>query len=280
MTDQAFFDKTRRVLFNTTAARYDNLIMPAFGPLARRLVEVAALKPNESVLDVGTGTGAVALSAAQIGTQAVGIDYAGAMLPLARQNALQQLTDKVAFYQGDMHRLPHRTETFAVALASFGFNGADQGQVFPEIYRVLRPGGRLVFQEWGEVEEASKIVKQAVKRHKVARAEGFLADLRHLVDTPDAWDELDDEEDVARLLRQVGFRNIKILIEQEAIPFEPLAFFRYKTAWTPYQAELAAMPAAERSAVQSEVIEQLSQWTGTNGRFIWEPQLARFMAWK
>ena len=60
MTDQAFIDKTRRALFNTTALRYDRLILPAFGPLARRLVELAALKPAEPVLDLETGTGAVA----------------------------------------------------------------------------------------------------------------------------------------------------------------------------------------------------------------------------
>ena len=280
MTDQTFIDETRRALFNTTAPRYDSMILPAFGPLARDLVEMARLEPGEPVLDLGTGTGAVAVAATGPANPVTGIDYAAAMLVQAQQNARHNSTSHLAFYQGDMHRLPHRTETFAAALASFGFNGIDPQRVFPETHRILLPGGRLVFQEWGEVEEASKIVKQAVKAHKATQANGFLADLRQLADTPDAWGELEDEEDVARLLRRVGFRQVETLIERAAIPFDPLAFFRYKTAWAPYQAELAAMSAAERSAVQTEVVEQLSQWAGPDGRFIWRPELARFIAWK
>lgn len=280
MDDQAVLEKTRLALFNTTAPRYQRLIMPAFGPLAESLVRLAVLQPDETVIDLGTGIGAAAFPAGRIARRVIGLDYAPAMLPIARQYGLNIGAGNVVFHQGDMHRLPYRAEAFAVALASFGFNGVDPFQVFPEVWRILQPGGRLALQEWGEVDEASKLVKQTVKAHKVKQAQGFLADLRRLADTPRAWDELEDEEDMARLLRRVGFGRVKILIEQEAIPFEPRAFFQYKTAWTPYQAELAAMSQTERTAVETEVVDRLSGWAGADGRFIWQPELIRIIAWK
>lgn len=279
MTDKNTLYEIRRALFETTAARYQRIV-PAFDPLARRLVDLAALQPAERVIDLGAGTGIVAWRAGRAAQQVIGLDYVGPMLALAHQQAPAGDANHVAFHQADMHRLPYAADAFHVALASFGFNGIDPQLVFPEIRRILRPGGRLIFQEWGEVEEASRIVKQAVKGRRVPQAEGFLADLRLLGDTPDAWDELEDEEDIARLLRKVGFREVKVFIEQEAVPLEPLVFFEYKTAWAPYQAELAAMAAEKRAAVQAEVLDRLKAWLGPDGRFIWKPELVRFIAWK
>jgi ubiquinone/menaquinone biosynthesis C-methylase UbiE len=254
--------------------------MPAFGPLAESLVKKAALRAEARVIDLGTGIGAAAFPAGRVARRVVGLDYAPAMLPIAQQIGRQQQAQNVIFHQGDMHRLPYRSDTFSVALASFGFNGVDPRQVFHEVRRILQPGGRLVLQEWGQVDEASRIVKETVKAHQVEQANGFLADLRLLGQTPRAWDELNDEEDIARLLRRIGFRQVDTFLEHEALPLEPLAFYRYKTAWAPYQAELAAMSPQERTAVEGQVIDHLNAWTGPDGRFIWKPELIRIIAEK
>ena len=279
-TDTHRLNEIRHALFNTTAPRYQSLIMPAFGPLAAELVAKADLQPDEIVLDLGAGIGGVTLQAGAIARQAVGVDYAPAMLPIAQKQKAQNQALRTAFYQGDMYRLPHPAQTFDVALASFGFNGVDPARVFPETLRVLRPGGRLLFQEWGQVEEASRIVKAAVKTNRVKQAEGFLADLRLLGAAPKPWDKLNDGETLAQFLRQVGFHRVNFWLEQAAIPFDPRKFFRYKTAWAPYQAELNALSEAERAAVEDSVVEQLNAWAEADGRFIWRPQLLRVMAWK
>jgi ubiquinone/menaquinone biosynthesis C-methylase UbiE len=279
-TDKIAIYNTRRTLFNTTAPRYDSLIMPAFGPLAERLVEVAAPQPNDRVLDLGTATGAVVLPSSQVASQVVGMDYAPAMLPLARQNTLKTQTKNVTFYQGDMHNLPHPLNTFSLALSSFSFNGIDPGRVLPEVFRILQPGGRLVFQEWGEVDEASKIVKQTIKAYRVEQAEGLLANFRLLGETPKPWDELGDAEDTAQFLGQVGFAEVKILRQQAAIPLEPSTFYLYRTAWTPYQAELTTMPADRRARVKAEIIDRLNTWAEDDGHFIWRPELLQMIAWK
>jgi ubiquinone/menaquinone biosynthesis C-methylase UbiE len=279
-TDETRLNHTRWTLFNTTAPRYNSLVIPALGPLAEMLVEVAAPQADDRVLDLGTATGTVVLPTAQIAGQVVGMDYAPAMLPLARQNGLKTQTPNIAFYQGDMHSLPHPANTFTLALSSFSFNGVDPVRVFPEVFRVLQPGGRLVFQEWGERDEASKLVKQTVKAYRLKQPAGVLVDFRLLGETPRAWDKLGNAAGIAQFLRQVGFCEVKILRQQAAIPLDPLTFYHYRIAWTPYQAELGAMSADDRARVKAEVTHQLRTWAETDGRFVWKPELLQMMAWK
>jgi len=273
-------DKIRFALFNTTASRYDQ-IMTAFGPLAFSLIKLADLRPHEQALDLGTGTGAVAFPAAERACQVVAIDYAPTMLRQARQQpAHASQSQKLLFTQGDMYRLPHPSGYFDVVLASFGFNGVRPDRAFLETWRVLKNGGRLVFQEWGRVDRPSKLVKQAVNARKVAQASGFLADLRRLGAAPKAWDQLGGAEGVYDLLKVIGFQRVKTSIHREAIPFEPRAFFEYKTAWAPYQAELNAMSPESRAAVENEAISQLQALPSFDGRFIWRPELLHVIAWK
>ena len=271
--------QTRYALFNSTGPRYDS-IMPVFGPLAENLVRLADLQPLEKVLDLGTGTGAAVFPAGRIAQQVVGLDYAPTMLAGAMRTVRAAQENHVTFCQGDMHRLPQPDHYFEVALASFGLNGIVPIRVFPEIRRVLKQGGRLVFQEWGEVDDASQLVKQTVQAHKVDQAEGFLAELRCLGQKQRAWDQLGGPEAVAEVLRQEGFSRVKTIIERDAIPLEPLTFYRYKTAWTPYQTELAAMSPAARRTVEAEALDGLSAWTDSSGHFMWKPELVRMIAWK
>jgi ubiquinone/menaquinone biosynthesis C-methylase UbiE len=279
MTKDSTLYETRYALFNTTGPRYD-LVMPVFGPLAENLVKLADLQPQEKVLDLGTGTGAAVFPAGRFAHRVAGIDYAPTMLAGAMKIAQETQLKNVVFCQGDMHRLPHAVNCFEVALASFGLNGIDATQVFPEVWRVLKHGGRLVFQEWGEIDDASKLVTQTVQAHKVNQAKGFLADLRRLGQKQRAWDKLGGPEAIADLLQQVGFSRVKTIIERETISLEPLTFYRYKTAWTPYQTELAAMSPAARQTVETEALEALRSWTESNGRFLWKPELMRMIAWK
>src|SRR3989442_13652082 len=72
------------------AAVWDRHVVPAIGAIRRRLIELVDLKPGERVLDVGTGTGAVACDAARkVGAEgrAAGIDTSPRMLKRARENA-------------------------------------------------------------------------------------------------------------------------------------------------------------------------------------------------
>ena len=105
------------------------------------------LEPGEEVLDLGCGAGTDTLIAAQMVApdgRVAGIDMTPEMLAKARASAAAMGADNVAFVEGDAERLPFEDESFDVVIS----NGVidlipDKDAVFSELFRVLRPGGRL-----------------------------------------------------------------------------------------------------------------------------------------
>ena len=120
------------------------------------MVEFAALSPSAVVLDVATGTGAVAFELAPtVGHQGrvVGVDLTMAMLQRAaerrRASAAHAPERRVQLASADTTRLPFRDASFAVVACRFSvhhFTEAVPGLI--EMARVLRPGGRLVIGEF------------------------------------------------------------------------------------------------------------------------------------
>jgi SAM-dependent methyltransferase len=105
------------------------------------------LAPGEEVLDIGCGAGTDTLVAAQMvapAGQVAGIDMTPEMLSRARAAAAEMGATNVDFVEGEVEHLPFAAERFDVAIS----NGVidlipDKDAVFSEIFRVLRPGGRL-----------------------------------------------------------------------------------------------------------------------------------------
>jgi arsenite methyltransferase len=105
------------------------------------------LEPGEQVLDIGCGAGTDTLVAAQMvgpSGSVTGIDMTPEMLSKGRAAAAEMGAENVDFVEGDVEQLPFGAESFDVAIS----NGVidlipDKDAVFSEIFRVLRPGGRL-----------------------------------------------------------------------------------------------------------------------------------------
>lgn len=117
-------------------------------PPAAKLVHFAGIKSGERVLDIGCGTGVVAVTAAQRGAQVTGLDLTPALLERARYNATMAGLN-VEFIEGDAEHLPFKDETFDVVLSQFGHMFAPQPAVaVSEMLRVLKKGGRIAFSTW------------------------------------------------------------------------------------------------------------------------------------
>ena len=105
------------------------------------------LEPGEDVLDLGCGVGTDTLVAAQMVApdgRVTGIDMTREMLDKARRAAAEMALTNVEFVQGEAERLPFGDATFDVVIS----NGVidlipDKDAVFSELFRVLRPGGRI-----------------------------------------------------------------------------------------------------------------------------------------
>ncbi len=147
-------------LFGTIAQRYDRFNQVVSWTLDRRwrhraLARALEGKPANTcrVLDVCTGTGELALgcAAALNGTsRVVGLDASDTMLHLAERKARARGM-RVSWLRGDAHDLPCADDSFDVVLIGFSTrNVPDLRQACAEMWRVLRPQGRLVILETGK----------------------------------------------------------------------------------------------------------------------------------
>jgi SAM-dependent methyltransferase len=110
-------------------------------------IAVAELREGEAVLDLGSGGGIdVLLSAKRVGTagHAIGLDMTDEMLALAERNAAEAGAANVEFLKGTIEDVPLPEAVVDVIISNCVINlSIDKPRVFAEMFRVLRPGGRL-----------------------------------------------------------------------------------------------------------------------------------------
>jgi len=117
-------------------------------PPAAKLVKFAQVQPERRVLDVGCGTGVVAITAALKGAKVSGLDLTPVLVERARKNAGIAAVD-VDFIEGDAEALPYPDNSFDIVLSQFGHMFAPRPSVVVrEMLRVLKPGGRIAFSTW------------------------------------------------------------------------------------------------------------------------------------
>ena len=88
-------------------------------PVAAHLVKFAGIVPGETVLDVATGTGVVAITAARAGGRVTGLDITPALLEQARDNSRIAQLD-IVWTEGDAEQLPYPDASFDVVVSQFG----------------------------------------------------------------------------------------------------------------------------------------------------------------
>lgn len=142
-------------LFGTIARRYDLVNdLQSFGLhrwWKRRLARLAGVREGTTALDVCCGTGDVALVLARRGARVTGLDFSEAMLAVARQRAAGH--GNIELVQGDALQLPFADGAFEVVTISYGLrNLSDVEGGLREMWRVLRPGGRLLILDFGKPE--------------------------------------------------------------------------------------------------------------------------------
>lgn len=144
-------------MFDAIAGRYDLLNHVLSVGIDRRwrtrAIRSLQLTGTEAVLDLCTGTGDLAIAAVRAQPSAarvVGVDFSGAMLRVGdRKLRSERLDGRIAMIQGDATRIPLRDASVDAVTIGFGIrNVQDMDAACAELYRVLKPAGRLAILEF------------------------------------------------------------------------------------------------------------------------------------
>lgn len=123
----------------------------------RRLLRLAVVKPDTAALDLCCGTGDVAFALAEAGARVTGLDFSAPMLAVATgRKASVSGAGAPTFVQGDALHTPFPDAHFDVVTISYGLrNLASVDAGLSEMWRVLRPGGRLLVLDFGKPDNAA-----------------------------------------------------------------------------------------------------------------------------
>jgi demethylmenaquinone methyltransferase/2-methoxy-6-polyprenyl-1,4-benzoquinol methylase len=197
-------------MFDDVARHYDrtNSVLSGGNAILWRaaMVRAVAPMPAERILDVAAGTGTSSAALQRNGARVVALDFSAGMVAEGRRKH-----PKIEFIEGDAEKLPFGDNEFDAVTISFGLRNVNEPKVaLSEMYRVLKPGGRLVVCEFSRPPVA------------IFRA-GYWAYLQYVMPTivdrvssnPDAYAYLaesikawPDQGELSQWIRGAGFTRV------------------------------------------------------------------------
>ncbi len=231
------------------------------------IVEETQVAPGMQVLDVACGTGepAISLAALMNGKGSVtGVDISPAPLKLAEQRAAERALTNVSFQQADAQQLPFPDQSFDRITCRMGVMFfADVALALREMWRVLKPGGRVVLLAWGPME-------QPYFETTVGTILRLLPELR-LPASATAIFKFGQQDVLAEALRNAGFSHAEDHLRTvpwhwPGTPEEVWAYFQELTI--PFKPLMEAIPPARRAEVDAAVLREIGRfYDGTAVKF-------------
>jgi len=215
-------DKGEKIqqMFGAIAPRYDFLNrLLSFGIDRRwrtRAVQMLRYQAGSRILDVATGTGDVALEIARSTPASVtitGADFCKEMVDLGREKvALSPYSGRIDFQVAPCEDLPFEDNTFDSITIAFGIrNVVDRRLGLAEMWRVLRPGGRMIILEFSTPRSlVFREIYYFYFRRLLPMIGGLFSRYNAYQYLPDSVLEFPSQEEFSAIMAGVGFRNIQV----------------------------------------------------------------------
>lgn len=253
--------------YDEIAEGYERHWGPVIRPAAERILELVAPSIEAArgtgralrVLDVGTGTGTLAIRALERwpGIEVAGADPSTGMLELARRAADERLppvhASRYRTEVGWADELPFGDAEFDIAVSSFVLQLVpDRGRALREIRRVLRPGGSLAWVAWQRADRPYAPDRVA---NEVLDEAGF--------DPPEPEGRNGDVASAraaAQAMRRAGFRGVSAREDEVVHAWSPAGYLAFLTEFD--EASLFAdLDRTERRDIEREILGRLQRLT-------------------
>ena len=200
-------------MFDDVAAGYDvtNNLLSAGNAVLWRIATTRAVNPqaDERVLDLAAGTGTSSVALAKSGAHVVAADFSPGMLEVGRKKHGQN--PLLEFVEADATKLPFVDNSFDAVTMSFGLrNVVEPQKALAELYRVTKPGGRIVICEFSTPPVAPiragynfylRKVMPMVAKYSSSNTEAYT----YLADSIADWP---NQATLASWIREAGFMNV------------------------------------------------------------------------
>jgi ubiquinone/menaquinone biosynthesis C-methylase UbiE len=277
--DPASLKREEREAWNKSAASWNKwwpILENASQAVNARLVELAGVKPGHRVLDIATGTGEPAVTAARAvgpGGRVVGVDQSGEMLAIARERARALGLTNLEFVESDAESARLDDASFDAAVCRWGLMFMpDLDGAVRLIHRALKPGARFATAVWASGEKVPMITLASEAIRRIAKLPppppGAIEPTR-----------LADTSILSAALSGAGFSQLGI--ETMIVPFHfrsPDEFADFRSELGRAGAMMARLTTQARAEVRAELIRATDRFKVADGSVVLPSETICFCA--
>jgi len=247
-------------VFDTVADGYDREVLRFFPFCADKMLDILQPLSGWHLLDIATGTGQAAISAARViqpGGRVQGIDISPRMLEQASSNIRHSKLTNIDLHEMDAMALEFRNDYFDAAMCAFGvFFMPDMEAALRGWQRVLKPGAKLIFSSFTD-QSFSPMINDFIQR--MAEISDF---------EPDAFVNLETEQACYDLLGTAGYENISTQTHNMGYHLHNVDKW-WEVVWnTALRGPLMALPADKLATFRAEHLAAVSEMQNENGLWL------------
>jgi ubiquinone/menaquinone biosynthesis C-methylase UbiE len=235
-------------LTDQVAHLFESRVVPLWQGVYDSLVARAEIEPKSRVLDLGTGTGEVALRAGKITGpkgSVLGSDMSREMIRIARDKARRLGLTNVSFRQMNMEALDLPDDSFDRVVGNYSVCCCfDYKATLSETLRVLKRKGKLTYSHNGPGESLEfQLMQRLLEKYRSKKPSGKLRAIRDANALQDrAWSQYRDPFATLNLMRTVGYKFPEATISQRSVKYRSARDFLdrlLKLSWKPEAEEMS-----------------------------------------